>query len=79
MGGYYCCIDGVPNEVLEFLGYSLIRESDDFELWQDYNGNEQIVYKRGRRYLYVDDFNDAQILRSRRVIPAPAKPPLLPP
>ncbi len=71
MAGFYCRIDNVSKEVLDFLGYHLIRENDEFELWQDLYGDEHILNKLGPKYLFVEDMNDASTLRASVVRAAP--------
>jgi hypothetical protein len=71
VSGYYVCIDGIELSKLEFLGYSLIRENDEFEIWSDLTGDEHIIAKGCPRYLYMEDLNDAIILGAVRVTPAP--------
>jgi hypothetical protein len=71
MAGFYCRVDNVPKEVLDFLGYYLVREDDEFELWQDLYGEEHIVRKSGPKYFFVEDMNDALVLRASKVHRAP--------
>jgi hypothetical protein len=65
MAAYYVDIQGVYDEVLEFVGYILVAEDKDFQLFT-HKGREFLLPKNGMRFLYVDDLNDADVLRSRR-------------
>ena len=65
MSAYYVDIQGVYEEVLEFLGYILVDEDEEFQLFV-HKGREFLLPKKGARFLYVDDLNDADVLRSRR-------------
>lgn len=65
MAAYYVDIQGVYDEVLEFVGYILVAEDDEFQLFV-HKGREFLLPKNGTRFLYVDDLNDADVLRSRR-------------
>ena len=72
----YVCIDGVDDATLEFLGYESVAENGDFVVYKHhYTGTEQIVAKRSKRYLYVEDRNDAVWLNASRVIQVPRMPP----
>ncbi len=72
MDGWYVSIDGVSDDTLKFLGYNLVKENDDYKIYNHvYTGDDQIVDKRGTPYLYVDDINDSIAIRASRVIPAP--------
>ena len=61
---FYVRIDGVSDEDLGFLGFTLVGESDQFKLYRDYYGEEFIV-DRTAPYMFVDDVNDYEILRAR--------------
>lgn len=67
---HYVDVRDVPLELLELLGYYLVAEDDEFVLLT-HKGEEYILSKDGPRLLYVEDHNDATILRSERVYPAP--------
>lgn len=54
---------------LEFLGYYLIKKDGQFALYT-LKGDAYIVHINGvRRHIYVDDVNDAEILRGKNTIP----------
>ena len=71
MDRWYVTIDHLTDDQLEFIGYVLIKENDEFKVYRDYSGTEHIVSRRGTPYLYVDDINDAAAIRSGKVVPAP--------
>lgn len=71
MERWYVSICHLTDAELEFLGYSVVRESDEFKIYRDYTGDEHIVQKNGKKFLYVEDLNDAVAMRSAFVIPAP--------
>jgi hypothetical protein len=59
----------VSDEVLEFLGYVKIDENDEFKAYVRHG--EPILVKKANPYLYVDDLNDARILKDRNVMEIP--------
>ncbi len=61
MSSFYVSIDGIEDSDLEFLGYTLVVESENIKLYRDIYGDEHTVQKERPR-LYVEDLNDAQIL-----------------
>jgi hypothetical protein len=67
---WYVNVDGIPLEFLGFMGYNLVAEDDHFILL-NHKGQDHVLPKEGPRFLYVEDDNDAAILRSRPRIPAP--------
>jgi hypothetical protein len=76
MAGYYVEIQGIYEEFLEFSGYVLVDEDDEFQLFVK-NGQECIVPKSGLRFLPVEA-NEADLRRSRRrsmPIPRPERGP----
>lgn len=66
----YVDVAGISDQILELMGYVLVDEGDDFQLFVQ-KGEEHILPKAGRRLLRVEDDNDAAIFRSRRRIPVP--------
>ena len=68
--GHYVNVDGIPIEFLEFLGYTVYAENDDFYLLRC-KGDDYILPKNSPRFLFIEDGNDAAILRNRRTIPRP--------
>jgi hypothetical protein len=72
MARHYVDITGVSDAELEMLGYYLVEEEDEFALY-DNKGEHFIVHRQGnRRFIYVEDINDAMILRGRATRPVPA-------
>ncbi|WP_316193817.1 hypothetical protein [Bradyrhizobium sp. SZCCHNRI1029] len=73
MPRHYVDISGISDEELEMLGYYLVEAEEEFALY-DKKGEHFIVHKRGqRRFIYVDDINDAIILRGKATRPAPPR------
>jgi hypothetical protein len=67
----YCVdISGIGDDILDFLGYHLADETDQFKVYRDKYAEDHIVFK-ARPLLYVEDANDALVLRSKRVINLP--------
>jgi hypothetical protein len=73
MARYYVNITGIPDDFLEFMGYTKVAENDDFEL-RVFKDETYIINKNGPRFLYVEDPDDAAILRGRAKVAAPPKP-----
>jgi hypothetical protein len=69
--GSYVNIDGLEIGFLEFMGYVLVAENEEF-LLLNHKGDEHIIYKPGPRFLYVADDNDVHIFKNRPRIPAPS-------
>ncbi len=64
MPSFYVSIDGIEDSELEFLGYTLVTESEKLRLYRDIYGDEHTVQKERPR-LHVEDLNDAQILAGK--------------
>lgn len=65
----------MDDAALAFFGWYKVRENDEFEIYaKAYGDAEQVISKDGRRFLLVDDFNDAQQMKGERVIKAPEPP-----
>lgn len=73
---WYVCIDHLSDDELEFYGWYKIRESDEFVIYQrPYGAEQQIIDKDGgKKFLLVDDFNDAMQMKGAMVIQAPSDP-----
>jgi hypothetical protein len=72
MARHYVDITDISKENLEFLGYYLVEEDEEFALY-DNKGEHFIVHRRAdRKFIYVDDVNDATILRGHPTRPAPS-------
>jgi hypothetical protein len=55
------CVDDLSDQKLEFFGWTIVKRSEEFIVYQHlYDGDEQIVDAKGRKFLFVDDYNDAQ-------------------
>lgn len=55
------CIDNLTEQQLEFFGWTIVRRNEEFIIYQYmYDGDEQIVDAKGKQFLIVDDYNDAQ-------------------
>ncbi len=70
MSRYYVNVTGIPLKDLEFMGYNLIKENEDY-IFLANKGDHYVLSQHGCRYLYVNDPNDAAILRDLKRIPAP--------
>jgi hypothetical protein len=68
--GWYVNVSGIPLSTLEFCGYIVMDEDDEFYLL-DRKGDHHIISKEGDQLLYVEDYNDVAILRGRPAIKAP--------
>ena len=67
----FCCdITGIDDKTLEFFGYFLDEENEEFKVYRDKFGDAHIVAK-DRPRLYVEDVNDAVYVASKRVIVLP--------
>jgi hypothetical protein len=54
------------------MNFSKMGYSEEFQL-RIFKGEPYILPKDGKRYLYVEDVNDAIIFRARPKVPAPPK------
>lgn len=70
MGRFYVNLASVDASTLAFLGYTLIRENDEFILYEDYAGSEYLV-RKSDPFMYVDDMNDALYLNATTIANAP--------
>ena len=69
---FIVCIDHLSESQLNFYGWDLVRETDEFWLYIHVRtGEDQIVDKKGKKYLVVDDVNDAEAMSVDQVIIAP--------
>lgn len=62
-------IPNVSDEFLEFLGYLKIQETEEFKVYLRHG--DPIVVQKTNPYLYVDDLNDARILKDRNMMEIP--------
>lgn len=58
---HHVSIAHVSEETLDFLGYFLIAEDDDHKLY--HCKGEHIIVAKDDPYLYVEDWNDAELLK----------------
>jgi len=75
MARFYVNITGVSQDYLSFLGYFVVAENEEFKIL-DHKGDIHLIDKNNS-YLYVDDMNDAALLKgpfiAREKIPLPPK------
>lgn len=65
MPRFYVNIEGIPEDFLEFLGYDLIKENDEFKLYNHIPTGEECIVKKDNPYLLVEDSNDASLIWDR--------------
>lgn len=65
----YVSIDGIPEPMLNLLGYFKITEDDKYMLVKSYDGDENVVVKSDGCRLWVDDINDAMELSRQSETP----------
>jgi hypothetical protein len=61
MARFYVDITGVSQDYLDFLGYFVVAEDDEFKII-DHKGDVHFIDKK-KPYLYIDDMNDANLLK----------------
>ena len=73
-------ISHLDEDQLAFFGWVITSETDDFSIYIHVRtGDEQIVSKSGRKYLVVEDVNDArQMSRNGNIVSVPSKNPTSP-
>ena len=72
MSRWYVSVDHLSDEELEFFGWYRARENDDFIVYERaYGVDPQIVSKQGGKFIFVDDYNDANRMKAETVIFAP--------
>ncbi len=72
MTKWYVSIDNVPDDKLEFIGYLLVREDEEFFVYTHiHSGDDFIIDKNGPKFLWVDDINDAIAINARVAMIAP--------
>ena len=64
MTRYYVNIAGLELEKLNFFGFQLVEENEEFALYIDGNGDPQVVDKKSP-HIFVDDINDARHIDGR--------------
>jgi hypothetical protein len=60
-------ISGIADQSLEFVGYFLVEENEEFKIFRDKYGEDHIVQKSDG-LLYVDELDQAQSLGAGRVV-----------
>jgi hypothetical protein len=65
-------IDGISDDDLSLMGFTLVDENDEFKKYVDYEGSTHIVPKDKPRVV-VSDMNDAIILANRASVKQLAK------
>lgn len=55
----YVSLDGVTEGQLEFLGYILLAEDEEFKVY--YHQGEEVIVDKNDPFIYVDDLNDASL------------------
>jgi len=60
MERFYVDITGVSQDRLDFLGYFVIYEDDEFKILS--NKGDLYIIDKARPRLFVDDVNDANLL-----------------
>lgn len=69
---FIVCIDHLSESQLNFFGWDLVRETDEFWLYLHVRtGEDQIVDKKGKKYLLIDDVNDADTMSVDHITIAP--------
>lgn len=69
---FYVCIDHLSDDQLEIFGWYKVREGDEFVIYaRAYGADQQIVDKGGKKFLLVDDWNDAVQMKSSMMVAAP--------
>ena len=72
MSRWYVGIDHLSDEELEFFGWYRSRENDAFIVYERaYGDDSQIVSKSGGKFMFVDDYNDALLMKADKIIFAP--------
>ena len=69
---YYVDISDVPLDFLEFMGYRVEGQDDRFILLTN-KGEHHVISKGGKKFLRVEDINDAKAFEGRKLVKAPPK------
>lgn len=74
MASRYVEIQGLYEEFLEFSGYVLVDEDEDFQLFVK-QGRHYVLPKSGLRFLPLDNSDEGDLAHSRRrSVPIPQPP-----
>ena len=69
---FYVCIDHLSDEQLEIFGWYKVREGDEFIVYaRAYESEQQVIDKGGKKFLLVDDWNDAMQMKGTMMVAAP--------
>ena len=69
---FYVCIDHLTDADLEIFGWYKLREGEEFLVYaRAYGADQQIVDKGGKKFLLVDDWNDAVHMKGTLMVAAP--------
>ena len=60
-------ISGVDDRLLEFAGYSFVRENDEFKIYTN-KFMEDYIVRKSNYLLYVDELDEAQTISRSRII-----------
>jgi hypothetical protein len=60
-------ISGIPDGLLEFVGYVLVEENEEFKVYRDKYMEDHIV-RKSDSLLYVDELDEAQALSAGRIV-----------
>lgn len=71
MTRHYVDITGISNDELEMLGYYLVYENGVWALYINKDDAFVVHLHGAKRFIYVNDMNDALILKGRPTLPAP--------
>ena len=65
MSSCYVRLDDIPDEKLEFLGYILVDEDDEYKVY--YHLGEYIIVDKADPFMFIHDHNDAAALGSEAI------------
>lgn len=68
---FYVRVDQLNDRELGFHGYTKVGENAEFDAYRHYTGELYILSKKGKRYLMVEDINDAVSMSPTEVIQLP--------
>lgn len=68
---FYVSIDHLTDEQLAFFGYTLVEEDEDMQVYRYYDGSIHVIERNGRRFMWVEDVNDAVALSSSEMVHFP--------
>jgi hypothetical protein len=60
-------IDGIDDQVLEFAGYTFVRENEEFKVYTN-KFMEDYIVRKSDYLLYVDELEEAQVISRGRII-----------